>query len=141
LADYAERYIDFRRAGVEVVALCPESPRKARRLRTTLKLPFIVLSDAKLEVARKFGLIDRERPGLPTPATVMLDSQGQILLSSLNQGPRATKCLFARDMLDYARANEIDDRPAIRAREPEQPKPGWLFFRGFANLAIGLLTR
>src|SRR5262249_4618785 len=57
LSDYADRYSEFKRAGVEVVALSPESQRKSRRLRTGLKLPFTVLSDSKLEAARAFGLI------------------------------------------------------------------------------------
>lgn len=74
LSDYADRYSEFKRAGVEVVALSPESQRKSRRLRTGLKLPFTVLSDSKLEAARAFGLIGHEKPGQPTPATIVLDS-------------------------------------------------------------------
>src|SRR5207245_9261997 len=55
LSDYADRYGEFRRSGIEVVALSPESQRKSRRLRTGLKLPFTVLSDSKLEAAKNFG--------------------------------------------------------------------------------------
>src|SRR5882672_2985934 len=85
LSEYAERYGDFKRAGVEVVALSPESQRKSRRLRTTLKLPFTVLSDSKLEAAKNFGLIGHEKPGEPTPATLVLDSNMKVRLSAFNQ--------------------------------------------------------
>src|SRR5437660_8166679 len=51
LSDYAERYRDFKQSGVEVVAVSPESPRKSRRLRTQLKLPFTVLYDSRLKAA------------------------------------------------------------------------------------------
>jgi peroxiredoxin len=69
LSDYAERYSDFKRSGVEVVALSPESPRRARRMRTGLKLPFTVLSDTHYLAAQTFGLMGHEKPGMPTPAT------------------------------------------------------------------------
>ena len=68
LSDYAERYADFKRSGVEVVALSPESPRKARRMRTGLKLPFTLLSDSHFVAAHTFGLMDsrsQERPLRP----------------------------------------------------------------------------
>src|SRR6266852_1741576 len=61
LSDYADRYADFRRSGIEVVALSPESQRKSRRLRTGLKLPFTVLSDSKLEAAKGLGLMGHEK--------------------------------------------------------------------------------
>jgi peroxiredoxin len=84
LADYAEHYPEFRRSGVEVIALSPETPRKARRMRTGLKLPFPVLSDTDFSAARVFGLMDHKKPGMPTPATLVLDSAGTVRLSTLN---------------------------------------------------------
>jgi peroxiredoxin len=57
----------------------------SRRLRKQLKLPFTVLSDSKLEVARSFGLIGHERPGEPTPATSILDGSHGVILSTLNE--------------------------------------------------------
>lgn len=139
LSDYAERYGDFKRVGLEVLALSPESQRKSRRLRQSLKLPFTVLSDSRFEVAKGLGLMDHERPGLPTPATVVVDNQHRVLLSTLNEG---TKSLLARDMLEYApvlkqsNATSLPPPPHI-----EQPKPGPpLFLRGLANLALGLVS-
>jgi peroxiredoxin len=137
LSDYAERYGDFKRAGVEVVALSPESQRKSRRLRTTLKLPFTVLSDVKFEAAKSFGLLG-EPSGGPTPATIMLDSQRRVMLSTRNEG---TKSLLARDMLDYARTAKPGTASAMPPPQVQQPKPGWLFARGLANFAVGLVSR
>lgn len=139
LSDYADRYSEFKRSGIEVVALSPESRRKSRRLRTGLKLPFTVLSDSKLEVAKSFGLIGHEKPGAPTPATLVLDTQRGVRLSSLNQ---AQKCLLARDTLEYARALKQEGLTAsIPAPRLETPKPGWLFARALANMAAGLVSR
>jgi peroxiredoxin Q/BCP len=139
LADYAERYGDFKRAGIEVVALSPESQRKSRRLRTTLKLPFPVLSDARFEAAKSFGLLGHEPSGGPTPATLMLDSRRRVMLSTRNEG---TKSLLARDMLDYARtAKPGDVAPLPPPPQVQNHKPGWLFARGLANLAVGLVSR
>jgi peroxiredoxin len=139
LADYAERYGDFKRAGVEVLALSPESQRKSRRLRMGLKLPFAVLSDARFEAAKSLGLMDRERVGLPTPATLVLDHQRRVVLSSLNEG---TRSLIARDVLEYGRT--LKQGNAAAPPPPPQlgrPKPGRLFLRGFANMALGLISR
>lgn len=139
LSDYADRYGEFRRSGIEVVALSPESQRKSRRLRTGLKLPFTVLSDSKLEAAKNFGLIGHEKPGALTPATLVLDGNLNVKLSALNQ---AEKCVFARDTLEYARALK-NGNPAASMQGPqvEKPKPGWLFARALVNMASGLVSR
>jgi peroxiredoxin len=139
LSDYGERYRDFKQAGIEVLAVSPESPRRSRRLRTGLKLPFTVLSDWKLEAARNFGLIGHEKPGQPTPATLVLDRELGVRSSTLNEG---AKCLFARDTLEYARALKQGSAPhSIPRPRLELPKPGSLFARSLVNLAAGLVIR
>jgi peroxiredoxin len=146
LSDYAERYADFKRSGVEVVALSPESPRKARRMRTGLKLPFTVLSDTHFVAAHTFGLMSHEKPGMPTPATLVLDAERSVRLSTLNQ---AEKCLFARDVLDYTRARkQLNTSGAVSGTtasipipEVGKPKAGVLWGRALANMAVGLISR
>jgi peroxiredoxin len=146
LSDYAERYADFKRSGVEVVALSPESPRKARRMRTGLKLPFTVLSDTHFVAAHTFGLMGHEKPGMPTPATLVLDAQRSVRLSTLNE---AEKCLFAPDVLDYARAlKQLNTNSAVSGAiasipipEVGKPKAGVLWGRALANMAVGLISR
>jgi peroxiredoxin len=139
LSDYAERYRDFKQSGIEVVAVSPESPRRSRRLRTGLKLPFTVLSDSKLEAAKNLGLIGHEKPGEPTPATLVLDGHRGVRLSTLNQ---REKCLFARDTLEYARALKQESVPhSIPAPRVETPKPGFLVAKALVNMAAGLVIR
>jgi peroxiredoxin len=139
LSDYADRYGEFKRSGIEVVALSPESQRKSRRLRTGLKLPFTVLSDSKLEAAKSFGLIGHEKPGALTPATLVLDGNRNVRLSALNQ---AEKSVFARDTLEFARAlKQGVPAASMQAPQTERPKPGWLFARALMNMASGLVSR
>ncbi len=146
LSDYAEHYSEFKRSGVEVLALSPETPRKARRMRKGLKLPFTVLSDAHFTAAHTFGLMDHERPGMPTPATLVLDTRRNVRLSTLNE---REKSLFARDVLDYARAlKQIDAGVAtvgaaasMPTPQVQAPKPGMLWARALANMAIGVVSR
>lgn len=138
LSDYGDRYADFKRSGIEVVAMSPESPRKARRMRTGLKLPFTVLSDANLKAAQALGLMGHEKPGMPTPATLVVDSRG-VRLRTFNQ---AQKCLFARDILEYARIfKQAGDPTSIPIPQLAAPKPGSLFVRALANATAGLISR
>ena len=85
-----------------------------------------MLSDTNYDAARSLGLMDHEKPGMPTPATLVLDSQGGVLLSTLNQGGN---CLFAGDILEYARNLKRAD-PAAAATIPAPqlawPTPGTL---------------
>ncbi len=139
LSDYGERYREFKQDGLEVVAVSPESPRRSRRMRRQLNLPFAVLSDSRLEVARNFGLIGHEKPGQPTPATLILDARKGVVLSTLND---FTKCLVARDALSYMRAHkEGNGQQSISAPPVDLPKPGFLFVRGVLNMAVGLIVR
>ena len=138
LSDYGEQYRTFKQSGIEVVAVSPESPRQSRRLRTGLKLPFTVLSDSKLQVAKHLGLMDHEKLGAPTPATLVLDRHG-VKLSTLNQ---REKSLLARDVLQYLRATSLGKATeAISPPQVAKPQPGILFARALANLAAGLVNR
>jgi peroxiredoxin len=146
LSDYGERYPEFKRSGVEVVAISPESPRKARRMRTGLKLPFTVLADTNFAAAHTFGLIGQEKPGVPAPATLIHDAHRAVRLSALNEGG---KCIFARDALEYGRALKQKSDPAagssagVPLSPPPlaDPKPGILFARAIANMAVGMFSR
>jgi len=138
LSDYGEHYRGFKESGVEVVAVSPESPRRARRMRTGLKLPFAVLSDTRLEAAKHLGLMGHEKPGEPTPATLVLDRQG-VKLSTLNQHE---KSLLAQDVLDYVR---VSMRTVAAASVPiprvAKPRPGILFAQALMNMVAGLVIR
>ncbi len=136
MSDYGERYGEFKRSGIEVVALTPEGPRQARRMRTRLKLPFTVLSDKRCDAARAFGLLEND-PGSksPTPATLVLDAQRQVRLSALNSG---IKSVLAQDMLEYTRGLKVE-RPLAAQLAPVTLKPGRLFFQALANLVTSVV--
>jgi len=138
LSDYREHYRGFKESGVEVVAVSPESPRRSRRMRTGLKLPFAVLSDTRLEVAKHLGLMGHEKPGEPTPATLVLDRQG-VKLSTLNQ---REKSLLAQDVLDYVRVS-MRTVPAapVQTLQVAKPRPGFLFAQALMNMVAGLVIR
>jgi alkyl hydroperoxide reductase subunit AhpC len=108
-------------------------------MRTGLKLPFAVLSDSKLELAKGFGLIGHEKPGEPTPATLVLDDAGRVQMSTLNEG---AKSVFARDTFDYVLAlKQGAPAASVAAPKVESPKPGFLFFKALANKAASLVIR
>jgi peroxiredoxin len=139
LSDYADHYAEFKRLGVEVVALSVESRRKCRRLRAGLKLPFRVLSDVNWDVAKSLGLGVEERFGNPTPATLMVDYERRIRFLVLDQGK---KSLFARDLLEYARGlNRAGASSLPPPRVEAAVKPGLLFVRAIVNMAVGFVSR
>jgi peroxiredoxin len=63
LSNYAERFAEFKRSGIEVVARLLENQRRIRRLRKGLRLPFTLLSDTKFEASKALGLEMDERYG------------------------------------------------------------------------------
>jgi peroxiredoxin len=56
LTELAESYPGLRELGVEVVAVTPELPEKVKTTTDSLRLPFIVLSDPDLAVARQYDV-------------------------------------------------------------------------------------
>lgn len=139
LANYADHYAEFKRLGVEVVALSSESRRKCRRLRTGLKLLFTVLSDVNWDAAKGLGLGVEERWGNPTPATLMVDHGRRIRFLALDQDK---KSLFARDMLEYARGLNREGASSLPPPRVEAAvKPGLLFVRAIMNMAVGFVSR
>lgn len=56
-------YWRIRRAGAEIVAVCPDSSKEHRDYALSLfgeELPYLYVSDANLGVARAYGLLRRE---------------------------------------------------------------------------------
>lgn len=145
LSDYAERFTDFKRSGIEVVALSPESQRRVRRLRKSLRLPFTVLSDTKFEASRALGLEMDEHYGRPTPATLLLDAGRRVQLSTLNQiktgHPPRDLSLLARDVLEFGHAIKRGGGPATPPPSVEETKPGLLWIRALTNMAVGFVGR
>jgi hypothetical protein len=90
-------------------------------------------------VARGFGLMGHEKPGEPTPATLILDGRQGVILSTLNDW---AKCLVARDALAYVRVlKQGNGSTSIPAPQVDLPKPGFLFAKSLINMAAGLVVR
>jgi peroxiredoxin len=139
LSDYADLYAEFKRSGVEVVAVSCESRRICRRARSGLKLPFPVLSDVNWDAARGLGLEVEKGYNNPTPATFIIDQQRRIRFVALD---RSRKSLFARQLLEYARAlNRESPSPLPPPQVEAAVKPGLLFFRSFMNMALAFVSR
>ncbi|MCO4762674.1 MAG: AhpC/TSA family protein [Myxococcales bacterium] len=64
LRHYAKMVPALSKAGVTLVALTPDTPDKSLSLKQKLKLPFVVLSDTHLKVAKAYGLVYRLPPKL-----------------------------------------------------------------------------
>jgi peroxiredoxin len=89
--------------GASVVAISPQASHWSQQLATRHELSFHVLTDRGNRVAEAWGLL-ADDPGptpdpeqlaryndgelrLPTPATFLLDSRGQVLLAHVNPDP------------------------------------------------------
>jgi hypothetical protein len=80
-----------------------------------------------------------EKPGQPTPATLVIDGRGGVALSTLNQ---REKSLVARDTLAFARALKQSATAApLPIPQLETPKPGLLALKAIWNIASGLVIR
>lgn len=103
-----QRYLpEFKRLGAELVAISPQTPEKTEWTETKNQLTFTVLSDPDNLVAKKYHLvyrvgaatktmysamgIDLEKtngsstPELPVPATYLVNSDGKIVYSFVDQ--------------------------------------------------------
>lgn len=66
-------------AGAAVVAITPEGPDMAAKIKNDMQLPWLILSDPQLEVIRAFGLFHEDEPkgrAIPYPATYLIGRDG-----------------------------------------------------------------
>ena len=70
------------KAGVEIIALSPDTNEQSHRMAEGLKLNYRFVADRDLAVARRYGLVHlRGGPSgedVPRPATVVLDRAGVV---------------------------------------------------------------
>lgn len=117
LETYRDMYGDIKSAGVQIVAISPQTVKHSAFTADQHKLRFPVLSDAGNKVARQFGLVYRvpayqeqlfrsvfinlpltngdESWELPLPATYVIDRDGTLL--------------FAQTFADYTQRPEVAD--------------------------------
>jgi peroxiredoxin len=102
-AELVKAYPELKKLGAELIAISPDSVENSKANLTANKLPFPVLSDAKVEAAKAFGLgfvvdektrqqyqgfgIDLAKASgfdhyvLPVPAVYIADTQGKIIFA------------------------------------------------------------
>jgi peroxiredoxin len=71
---------EVERAGVEIVAVSPDSNEQSQKLADGLRLGYRFLADRDLAVTRRYGLVHAgggaDKQDVPRPATVVLDRDG-----------------------------------------------------------------
>ena len=77
------------RAGVEIVAVSPDSNEQSQEVADDLRLGYRFLADRDLAVARRYGLLHAgggpHRQDVPRPATVVLDRNGVVRWFSVSR--------------------------------------------------------
>ena len=70
------------RAGVEIIAISPDSNEQSQKVADGLRLGYRFLADRDLGVTRRYGLVHAAGGGegqdVPKPATVVLDRDGVV---------------------------------------------------------------
>ncbi len=77
LAAYARKYDEFERRGTQPAAISVDPPAHNARMVGKLRIPFPLLSDAKGEVARAYGLWN-EKENVAVPAVVIVNRSGEV---------------------------------------------------------------
>jgi len=81
--EFARDYKKFKNAGVEIVGISPDDEESHKKFGEKMKVPFILLSDTKTEVAKKFGVwgkkqfMGREYMGV-NRSTFLVNEKGKI---------------------------------------------------------------
>ena len=77
------------KAGVEILAISPDSNEQSQKVADGLRLGYRFLADRDLAVARSYGLVHarggREGQDVPRPATVVLDRDGVVRWFSVSR--------------------------------------------------------
>src|SRR5262245_29755421 len=70
------------RAGVEIVAVSPDSNEHSQQVAEGLRLNYRFVADRDLTVARRYGLVHRaggpDGQDVPRPATIVVDRDGLV---------------------------------------------------------------
>ena len=81
--EFARDYKKFKNADVEILGISPDDEESHKKFGEKMKVPFILLSDTKTEVAKKFGVwgkkqfMGREYMGV-NRSTFLVNEKGKI---------------------------------------------------------------
>jgi peroxiredoxin len=77
------------RAGVEIVAVSPDSNEQSQKVAEGLRLNYRFLADRDLTVARRYGLVHAsggpDGQDVPRPATIVVDRDGFVRWFSVSR--------------------------------------------------------
>lgn len=95
---FRDSYEDFTDAGALVIGISSDSEASHRKFANRHRLPFVLLSDPKKEVRRKFRVENRLFNLLPGRETFVVDKTGTIVMAFEGMGasghvPRALQAL------------------------------------------------
>lgn len=80
---FRDLYSDYQAAGIQVIGISPDSPKKHTRFKEKFNLPFILLADEGHTVCEQYGVwgrkkfMGKEYDGV-FRTTFLIDAQGQI---------------------------------------------------------------
>ena len=92
---FRDSYEVFTKAGAEVVGISSDSTTSHTRFASNYQLPFILLSDRRREVRRRYGVPNTMRT-LPGRATYVIDREGivhHVFSSQFNAARHVTEAL------------------------------------------------
>jgi peroxiredoxin Q/BCP len=81
--EFARDYKKFKSTGIEIIGISPDDEESHKKFGEKMKVPFILLSDTKTEVAKKFGVwgkkqfMGREYMGV-NRSTFLVNEKGKI---------------------------------------------------------------
>ena len=81
--EFTKNYKNFKKSGIEIVGISKDDVDSHAKFCAKMKIPFVLLSDTKTEVAKKFGVwakknfMGREYMGI-VRSTFLVDEKGKI---------------------------------------------------------------
>ena len=111
LASYAREWNEFERRGTQLAGISVDPPANNARMVGKLRIPYPLLSDARGEVARAYGLWN-EGDNVATPAVVVVNRSGEVsyLYAGSDFADRPT------DEELFAALDDLDERGAPGSR-------------------------
>lgn len=117
MAEYAEDYPEFRRAGAELAAIAVDPPVAAEAVRAQLRLPFPILCDTERRVARDWGVLDeKEKGGIARPAVFLVGHARRVIFRSLDSERKRVSAAALLSLLRSALAGAAVPRKAYWPR-------------------------
>ena len=123
MAEFRERYEEFRASSADVAALSVDDAGQSETVRALYQLPFPILCDTRAEVIKAWGLYDpKEKGGVSRSAIFVIDPGLKVRFSTVDSTLSRVR---ADGVLDYLRATAAGQAaPALPERRLVVPTAG-----------------